>query len=322
MLKQGVGFISFGVVLGIAVGYLLWGIAPISVSSPLQRVPASVSATTTEHHLAPAQPQLALTQPLAKVSGLTSNNTQHNEQLTLPDGLSFTLSKTELPDFFVPDATPLSADNYQQALQQLSREDAALYVQLNDSLFGLLEYDNPQEYRRLLQYGLPTPEELRYVYSKPLRQLRKEMHVLTMKMLDLSEEGGIGYQSQALSRMNALVRNRVLDELVSEYKQYNPAYKDGDPMAEKENWPSHLKELHQEVILSIGLISAPDNVIDKISKFKMYRSISATPLPAENVAVYLGVINQYSPHVVTRYIGQHPLTAQQEYLFSLVATIK
>lgn len=320
MLKQGVGFISLGVVLGIGVGYLLWGIAPQSVSPVLQQ--ALVSPTTSDHNVAAVQQQLLLLSAPQKVAGTPSSNPQPGEALTLPDGLSFTLSKTELPDFFVPDAKPLSADNYQQALQQLSREDAALYAQLNDGLYGLLEYDNPQEYRRLLQHGLPTPEELRYVYSKPLRQLRKEMHVLTMKMLDLSEAGGLGYQSQALSRMNALVRNRVLDELVSEYKQYNPAYKDGDPMAEKENWPSHLKELHQEVILSIGLISAPDNVIDKISKFKMYRSISASPLPAEEVAVYLGVINQYSPHVVTRYIGQHPITAQQEYLFSLVATIK
>ena len=320
MLKQGVAFGSSGVLLGIAVGYLLWGIAPLREPAPLPHAPAPVDPAATDHDVAAAQPLLLSTPH--KVAGTTSRSPQPSEVLTLPDGLSFTLNKTELPDFFVPDAKPLSADNYQQALQQLSREDAALYAQLNDSLYGLLEYDNPQDYQRLLQHGLPTPQELRYVYSKPLSQLRKEMRTLINQMYDLIDTQGIAYQSDALYRINALIKNRVIDELVSEYKQYNPAYKDGDPMPKEENWPSHLKELHFEVMRSIGLLSARDNVIDKISKFKMYRSISASPLPAEEVVVYLGVINQYSPHVVKRYIEQHPIAEQQEYLFNLVATIR
>jgi|GEM_PF-5197949 len=311
------------VLLGALAGYWLAGAAPAGAPVPLvsSATPAaeaigqqvgSVPTDTKPAQQGSAKTAAASTQAVAATT----------EVLTLPDGLSFTLNKTELPDFFVPDAKPLSADNYQQALQQLSREDAALYAQLNDSLYGLLEYDNPQDYQRLLQHGLPTPQELRYVYSKPLSQLRKEMRALINQMYDLIDAQGIAYQSDALYRINALIKNRVIDELVSEYKQYNPAYKDGDPMPKEAHWPSHLQELYRELHLAYSPPSAPDNVVNLIAKFKIESRIGTERMPSDDVAVYLGFINQYSPHVVKRYIEQHPITEQQKNLSILVSNIR
>lgn len=56
MLKQGVGFGSFGVVLGITVGYLFWGIASLKEPASLPHAPAPVSPATTDHDVAAAQP--------------------------------------------------------------------------------------------------------------------------------------------------------------------------------------------------------------------------------------------------------------------------
>jgi hypothetical protein len=238
--------------------------------------------------------------------------------LKLPDGLAWHPPKSLMPDFFVPDAKPFTADTYQQALQQLNRQDAELFEQLNQSLFGSFNFVNPQQYQSLLRLGMPTTEELRYVHSKPLEVLLQEQRQLRNQLsaLNQSEQASA---IQNYDRLIALLKNRAADEMLAEYRQYHAGYQTGEPILEQADWPSDLVDKYRLMKQAYAFSTQPGNVVNQIAMFKIEQQLHEG-LPASHAAIWLGVIKRDLPDFVSQYGAMIPLSDEQKELATLVST--
>ena len=123
---------------------------------------------------------------------------------------------------FVENATIVPAVNYEELLQSVDADTEALYQKLNDEFYNLFQFNNAEEYRRLLASGMPTPEELAYVYQTDIEILKAQIREISLTE-DTPEITRLKRE-----KLTSLVFNRAMEELAEKVKYYHDDYQVGD----------------------------------------------------------------------------------------------
>jgi len=125
---------------------------------------------------------------------------------------------------FVDNANIPLVDNFDELMQSIDSETELLYKKLNTDYYGLFQFNNKKEYQRLLDSGMPTPEELNYVYQNDMNQISAHLNKL-MSTANSSNTNLIKKEKLA-----SIALNRAVDELIAQMKNYQADYQFGDPI--------------------------------------------------------------------------------------------
>lgn len=130
---------------------------------------------------------------------------------------------------FLENATIVPAANYDELLKNVDANTEELYQNLNNDFYNLFQFSSIKEYNRLLANGMPTPEELEYVYQTDIESLIDQIRAIkltkdTPKNIRLNRE-----------KLTSLVFNRAMGELVGQIKDSHYDYQVGDIIPEVSN---------------------------------------------------------------------------------------
>lgn len=261
-MKQSIILAAVMLVIGLAIGYSL---APKS-SSHQATIETALANNTSRPICLSDSNQAALTAALSKAA-LQPPPVSNENALT----------------FFAPGSEPTPAVSYTAMLEQFNYDDQQRFQQLNQALMGMFEFDEPRAYAILLAQGMPTVEELNVLFDNPLQEQLETLMV--SREIAMENNNGESEVRQALERHAALLANRALDELLTEYRYYNPEYQDG-PIADlnDKDWPSHLKELYRKAWILYGVNGSSRLATARIAHFRFEQVFTSNLSLDEDVA--------------------------------------
>lgn len=253
-MKQTIIVATLMLALGLALGYHL---AP-KVSEPLEPLAASVPATISAAVLptmsdvakSPAQLATTPTTPVAETSSAADEKA--------------------LPAFFASGEPFAPANSYTELLQQLSYDEQQQLQQLNSSLVGMFEFNEPHKYKRLLEQGMPTPAELEMLFNVPFQQQIEQLKEIWQRggSMSLAER-------QAFERHAALIANLAYDEFERQYRLENPDYQGGRmPDYASEDWPPAIMEYYDIAEMAHIMAVRSDLATARLAEFKRARLVA------------------------------------------------
>ncbi len=125
---------------------------------------------------------------------------------------------------FVDNANIPLVDNFDELMQSIDSETELLYKKLNTDYYGLFQFNNKKEYQRLLDSGMPTPEELSYIYQTDINEISDYLR----KLLSTANSSNTNLIKK--EKLASIALNRAVDELIAQMKNYQADYQFGDPI--------------------------------------------------------------------------------------------
>lgn len=235
-----------------------------------------------------------------------------NSCQTLPTDVKAPPSK-----YFVNENTFLTEKSFTLSMAKLDRNDAKLFESLNRSFYGLFEFESEDEYERLLKHGMPTIEELRHVYNTPLEVLIRES-IKVIQTADWNRYNGV---PEHISRLNALIFNRAVDEFLTEYQIFYPDYQLLNSIGNRK-LPDDLKEKYTKMFMASGLtMDAIQTSSARLAKLKFSKLNGSMIHNYEFLSLALLKTQLPTTKVVDTYFANKPPTeAEMEFFnFAYVA---
>jgi hypothetical protein len=158
-------------------------------------------------------------------------------------------------------------DWYAFGAQQEPRIKQA-YMELNDSLYGALKFDNLESYMELKENGFPTAAQIQIVNEETVFGLQK-------KLLKMDRSSG------DFKTIAALTLNKAMSEFEAIMKYYEPEYKIGDTLPDPANYSNgrftdEQKEAYNNLVRVSSYVDGENAlshlVLARFSQLNMYNS--------------------------------------------------
>ena len=169
---------------------------------------------------------------------------------------------------FVENSTFKSVGSFSELVSSIPSEQAELFQNLNEDLYGLINFKDEYTYELLKNNGLPTPEELEFVHSTTTSDLIDEIRYIYKQ-----SEDNYTYPKK-MHRLTALTLNKAINEFIYEYKKYYPNYIYGEKIEDfgNKDWPEDVLAAEENVQILRGW-SVSDLAIARMAALR-YREVS------------------------------------------------